>query len=79
MATRKRLYHPDEVREKIRTSQLINRLQDFGFGKVELSKSQVTAILGLLRKTIPDLATVTHQGDANAPIPLQLRGSDVHG
>lgn len=79
MAIRKRLYHPEEVRQKIRTSQLINRLTDFANGKVELSPHQVTAILGLLKKTMPDLATVTHKGDANAPIPLQLQGSDIRG
>lgn len=79
MAVRKRLYHPEEVRQKIRTSQLINRLTDFANGKVELSPHQVTAILGLIKKTLPDLATVTHQGNASAPIPLTLNGSDVNG
>jgi hypothetical protein len=42
MAKRKMLFHPDYVREKIRASQLINRLQ-------------LRAIEILLRKSIPDL------------------------
>lgn len=32
MAVRKRLYHPDEVKEKIRVSQLVNMLQQDAFG-----------------------------------------------
>ena len=41
MAKRKTLFHPDYVREKIRTSQLINRLQKFAFGEIELTMTQV--------------------------------------
>src|SRR5215469_5636930 len=58
MAKRKMLFHPDYVREKIRASQLINRLQNHALGllKPELTTSQVRAIEILLRKSIPDLA-----------------------
>lgn len=45
-----------EWREKIKTSMLINRLNDFVEGKVEMSAAQVTAALGLLRKNLPDLS-----------------------
>jgi hypothetical protein len=45
-----------EARQKIQTSQLINRLQDHALGKVEMSKSQVSATAILLRKTLPDLS-----------------------
>ena len=55
-----------EAREKIRTTQIINRLQDHIDGKVELVPSQVTAALGLLKKRIPDLAAQT---DANGDDP----------
>src|SRR5262245_24385039 len=58
MAKRKTLFHPDYVREKIRTTQLINRLQKFAFGEIELTMTQVRAIEILLRKSIPDLAAV---------------------
>jgi hypothetical protein len=58
MAKRKTLFHRDYVREKIRTSQLINRLQKFAFGEIELTMTQVRAIEILLRKSIPDLAAV---------------------
>lgn len=58
MAARKRLFHEEEVKAKIRTSQLINRLNSFIMGKVELSPAQVTAALGLIRKKLPDLSSV---------------------
>jgi hypothetical protein len=54
-----------EARQKIQTTQLINRLQDHAFGTVELTQTQVRAVEILLRKSVPDLATVTHQGDDN--------------
>lgn len=62
MAARKKLNHDTRTREKIRTSQLINRLTNHVLGKVDLSTSQVTAALGLMRKTLPDLAA-THNTD----------------
>src|SRR5262245_22917650 len=58
MAKRKMLFQPDYVREKIRTSQLINRLQKFAFGEIDLTMTQVRAIEILLRKSVPDLAAV---------------------
>jgi len=74
MAVRKRLYHPEEVRRKIKTSQLINRLNDFVNGKISMEPHQVTAALGLIKKTLPDLSAVdaTHRGDADNPIPLSI-------
>ena len=58
MAKRKTLFHTESVREKIRATQLINRLQKFAFGEIELTMTQVRAIEILLRKSIPDLAAV---------------------
>ena len=58
MAKRKMLFHPDYVREKIRASQLLNRLQKCAFGEISLTITQLRAIEILLRKSIPDLAAV---------------------
>ena len=55
----------DNVRLKIKTSMLINRLSDHVEGKVELSATQVSAGLGLLKKTVPDLSAVEHSGEIN--------------
>lgn len=57
-----------EAREKIRTTQLINRLQDHAFGEVEMSQTQIKAVEILLRKSVPDLSSVQHGGDPDAPI-----------
>jgi hypothetical protein len=58
MAARLRQNHSEEVRAKIQTSQLINVLQDHVFNGTEIKKTQVSAAIALLRKTIPDLQSV---------------------
>lgn len=70
MAVRKRLYHPDEVRQKIKTSQLVNRLTSHVLDNLELSATQVTAAIALIRKTMPDLSNVEnlHVGDKRRPV-----------
>jgi len=63
MAARKQLYHPDEIREKIKTSQLINRLQDNGLADVEfLTPGQVNSINSILDRVIPRLKSVELTG-----------------
>jgi len=63
MAKRKMLFHPDYVREKIRVSQLINRLQSCAMGEIDLTMPQIRAIEILLRKSIPDLAAAQVQSE----------------
>jgi len=62
----------EEARQKIKTTQLINRLQDHGLGTIEMSSTQVKAVEILLRKSVPDLATVTHQGPDEGPVQLSV-------
>lgn len=50
--------HQDDVRAKIQTSQLVNRLTDHALGDTELSQTQVRAIEILIRKTLPDLQAI---------------------
>lgn len=71
MATRKQLWHPDVVREKIKASQLINRLHLHAFGEVELTATQVRAIEILLKKGVPDLSAVTLAGDSDNPLRIE--------
>lgn len=54
--------HDDRTRAKIQTSQIINRLQEHAFGKVDLSPTQVRAAEVLLRKTLPDLTATELSG-----------------
>lgn len=64
MAARKRqIFHPDEVRQKIKGSQLINRLTEHALSDEPImDSSQVTAATRLLNKIIPDLKAVEHTG-----------------
>lgn len=63
MATRKQLWHPDEVRQKIQASQLINRLTKHALSKEPImDASQVNAAVKLLGKVVPDLKAVEHSG-----------------
>lgn len=58
MAARtKKIRHDEETRLKIQATQLVNRLQDHVFGKVELTPTQVRSAEILLKKTIPDLSS----------------------
>ena len=47
----------DEHRSKIQKSQILNRLISHVEGKCDLSATQVTAGLGLLKKALPDLVS----------------------
>jgi hypothetical protein len=71
MAARLDPRHDARTRAKIQTSQLINRLKDHVFGKVELSPTQVRAAEVLLRKSLPDLQNVTLSGDADNPVRFE--------
>lgn len=75
MAQRLRKTHQEDVRTKIQTSQLINKLQNHVFGKEELSKSQIKAIEILIRKTLPDLSTVHAQHSNPDGSPLDFSSS----
>lgn len=68
MAARLRKTHQDEVRTKIQTSQILNRVQDHVLGKIELSATQLRGAEILLKKTLPDLTSVEMKGDAENPL-----------
>ena len=62
----------DSCREKIQTSQLINRLQDGAMGKIELTTNQLAAIKILLSKTLPDLSSVENTGSGGGPMKFEV-------
>lgn len=68
MAKRLRPMHQEDVRAKIQTSQLINRLTDHALGKVDLSTTQVQAIKILIGKTLPDLQAISLDGDIDMKV-----------
>jgi flagellar biosynthesis/type III secretory pathway M-ring protein FliF/YscJ len=71
MAARRQLFHPDEVKQKIKTSQLINRLQENALSKKEtLTRGQIDSIKTLLAKTVPDLKAIEHTGKDGGPVAV---------
>ncbi len=75
MAARKTKTLSENWRAKIRTSMLVNRLSDLVEGKIEMQPHQVTAALGLLKKTAPDLSATTLE--AGADLAEALKGIKV--
>lgn len=71
MAARIRKHHQDEVRERIRVSQLINVLENQALGEGEdLTPTRIKAIEILLRKSLPDLSAITISGDPDNPLEV---------
>lgn len=65
-----KIRHDENTRAKIRTTQLLNRLQNHVFKETKVSNTQLKAIEILLRKTLPDLSAVTLSGDPDNPVEL---------
>lgn len=57
-----------EHRVKIQKSNILNALIEHVEGKREMSATQVSAGLGLLKKALPDLSSVEIAGDPDNPI-----------
>lgn len=71
----------EEHRDKIKNSNILNALVEHVEGKRDMSATQVSAGLGLLRKIMPDLAatqvdqTTTHElGDSVAALMQAIDG-----
>jgi hypothetical protein len=54
--------HQDDVRTKIQSSQIINRLMSAFNGTIELTQTQVNIGKALLDKALPDLKAIEHTG-----------------
>jgi hypothetical protein len=72
MAARLKPFHADEVRAKIQTSQLVNRLQSHAFGKIDLEPERVQSIRILLNKTLPDLKAIEHSGQIDGTVVVRF-------
>jgi len=59
-------------RDKIQKSNILNALIEHAEGKRNMSATQITAGLGLLRKCLPDLAAVTYSGDQDNPVVINV-------
>lgn len=90
MAARLNPRQDQRTRDAIKTTQLVKRLQHFALGTndendkaVDLDPNKIRAIEVLLRKTLPDLSSVTIAGDEDNPIQtvtrIELVAPDVNG
>lgn len=79
MAARtKRIFHDENTRAKIQASQIINRLTKHiltsptkdDYEASLMDSSQVTAALGLLRKSLPDLSSVEMDAVVDGKVTL---------
>ena len=62
-----------EHRAKIQSSNILNALIEHVEGGREMSSTQVTAGIALLKKVLPDLQSVEHKGDADSPVGIVFR------
>jgi hypothetical protein len=58
----------DAIRARIKGAQIAEKLAKHILEGEEMSKSQVTAGLGLLKKVVPDLSSTELTGDPDKPL-----------
>jgi hypothetical protein len=63
----------DDHRLKIANSNILNYLIKHVEGEREMSQTQVTAGIALLKKCLPDLSSVEHKGEGGGPIEFTWR------
>jgi len=71
MAARLRKTHQDDVRTKIKVTELINRVQDYALGALDdadVSSNRLNAIKMLLAKALPDLSSIEMTGANGTPL-----------
>ena len=59
----RKIRHDENTRLKIQAGNIIHRLNLLIAGEIEMPPHAVTAALGLLKKTLPDLTSLEHSGE----------------
>jgi hypothetical protein len=62
----------DEHRVKIQNSNILNALIEHAVGEREMSSTQVTAAVALMKKVLPDLQATQISGDAENPLVIHV-------
>lgn len=71
MAGRRRgIVHDQNTRDKIQAAQIINRLQGCVMGEIELSSQQVNAAKTLLNKVLPDVQSISLEGQMSMEVGI---------
>ena len=63
----------DEHRVKIQNSNILNSLIEHVEGKREMSATQVSAGLGLLKKVLPDLSSVEMSAEVSGEVGVVFK------
>lgn len=63
----------DEHRVKIQNSNILNALIEHVEGKREMSATQVTAAVNLMKKVLPDLSSVQLDADVSGEIGVTFK------
>lgn len=76
MAARLRPHHQDDVRKKIQATQILNRLQAYFNGEVELSQGQIQTAKILLDKSVSNAPTEV-TGEGGGAIVIKIESADA--
>jgi len=68
-----RLPHKQRSIEKIKNGMVLERLLGHVNGEVELSSTQVSAGIALLKKYLPDTKAIEHGGEVNHNVEIGER------
>lgn len=66
----------NEHRVKIQKSNIVRALIQHAEGKREMTATQVSAGLGLLKKCLPDLSAIELTGEGGGPVELNVSDAD---
>jgi hypothetical protein len=64
--------HDDRTKERIRASQLLNRLTQFANGEIVMDSAQVQAARIVIGKILPDMKAVEHTGKDGGPLVVNV-------
>jgi len=73
MARNNRIVCDENTRKKIKAGMLIKKLTDHVVDGVEMTATQVTAALGLLKKSLPDLKQIEVEGQIDSRTTLIVK------
>jgi hypothetical protein len=69
--TNKRL-HDEQTKRRIQASQLLNRLESYAKGKIDMTQGQVMAAKVVIGKSIPDLKSIEYSGNDDKPVQRHM-------
>jgi hypothetical protein len=67
-ARNKKINHDDKTKRLIRASQLLNRLNQFANGEIDMTQAQVNAARIVIGKEVPDLKAIEVRGNEEQPL-----------